>query len=78
MIEIKNIKIQPVQIVVKSGKAPRHFKILHIPGIGNGKNIFYLEEERSTEYIKRAEDSGLIKTRIVDNTFGTGEKHGNT
>lgn len=78
MIEIKNVKRQPIQLIVRSRKSPKQFTVLHLPGIGNGKNIFYLEEERATEYIHRAEKSGHIKTRLVANTFGTGEKHGNS
>jgi hypothetical protein len=31
--------------------------------MGSGKNIFFLEEERSTEYIDRAEKSGLISIK---------------
>lgn len=78
MIEIQNIKKEPVQLIVRSRKSPKQFTLLHLPGTGAEKNIFYLEEERATEYIHRAEISGHIKTRIVANTFGTGEKHGNS
>ena len=78
MIEIKNVKRQPIQIIVRSRKSPKQFTVLHLPGIGNEKNIFYLEEERATEYIQRAEESGLIKTRRINTKFGTGEKHANT
>ena len=78
MIEVTNITTRPVSVTVRSLKSPRQFTILHIPAKGAGKNIFYLEEERATEYIQRAEKSGHIKTRLVANTFGTGEKHGNS
>jgi hypothetical protein len=78
MIEVTNITTRPVSVTVRSLKSPRQFTILHIPAKGAGKNIFYLEEERATEYIQRAEQSGLIKTRRVNTKFGTGEKHANT
>mgnify|MGYP007127768170 CR=1 FL=1 len=42
------------------------------------EHIFNLEEERSTEYIDRAQKAGLISTRYLVNSYGRGEKHGNT
>ncbi len=79
MIEITNLLQTPVSLFIKSARAPGHGTSLTIPGAGAGKNIFYLQEERATEYIQRAEQSGLIKTRYVDsNILRTGEKHGNT
>lgn len=66
MLEITNRNKFPLQLVVKSRKAPRTFTVLNIPGIGSGKNIFLLEEERSTDYILRAEKKGLITTKILD------------
>lgn len=78
MIEIKNLKRHPVQLIIKSKLAPDSFTVLNIPGVGKGKNIFRLEEERSTEYIDRAEKAGLISTRQLVNSLSTGDKHGNT
>lgn len=66
MLEITNRNKFPLQLVVKSRKAPRTFTVLNVPGIGSGKNIFLLEEERSTDYILRAEKEGLITTKILD------------
>jgi hypothetical protein len=66
VLEITNRNKFPLQLVVKSRKAPRTFTVLNIPGIGSGKNIFLLEEERSTDYILRAEKKGLITTKILD------------
>ena len=63
MLELKNRNKFPVQLIVKSKRAPRSFTTLNIPGMGSGKNIFFLEEERTTEYIDRAEKSGLISIR---------------
>ena len=74
MIEIKNNKRHPVQLIIKSRLAPKSFTVLNIPGVGKGKNIFHLEEERSTEYIDRAEKAGLISTR----NLSIGDKHGKT
>lgn len=69
MLEITNRNKFPLQLVVKSRRAPSSFTVLNVPGIGSGKNIFLLEEERSTDYILRAEKRGLITTKIL-NTRG--------
>ena len=66
MLELKNRNKFPVQLVIKSRRAPRSFTTLNIPGMGSGKNTFFLEEERSTEYIDRAEKSGLISIRHIN------------
>lgn len=67
MIEIKNKGRSPVQLVVRSRKAPRAFTTLIVPGIGKGKNIRLIEDELATEYIERVEKMGLISTRYVPN-----------
>jgi hypothetical protein len=67
MLEIKNKNKFPVQLVIRSRTAPRSFTVLNIPGIGCGKNIYHLEDERATEYIDRAEKDGLISTRYIPN-----------
>lgn len=67
MIEIKNKGKSPVQLVVRSRKAPRAFTTLIIPGIGKGNNVRLIEDELSTEYIERVEKLGLISTRYVSN-----------
>jgi len=66
MLELKNRNKFPVQLIIKSRRAPRSFTTLNIPGMGSGKNIFFLEEERSTEYIDRAEKDGLISIRHIN------------
>jgi hypothetical protein len=63
MIEIKNKTRGPVQILIRSRKSPKSFTTLNVPGIGSGKNIYMLEDERNTEYVGRAEKMGLISTR---------------
>lgn len=63
MLEITNRNKFPLQLVVLSRRAPRAFTVLNIPGVGSGKNTFLLEEERSTDYILRAEKRGLITTK---------------
>ena len=65
MLEIKNKNKFPVQLIIKSKKSPRSFTTLNIPGIGSNKNIYLLEEERSTEYINRAEKKGLISIKYI-------------
>lgn len=67
MIEIKNKTKSPVQILVRSRKAPRAFTTLIIPGIGKGKNVKVIADELVTEYIERVEKMGLISTRYVPN-----------
>jgi hypothetical protein len=67
MIEIKNKLKSPVQLVVRSRKAPRAFTTLIIPGIGKGNNVRLIEDELATEYIERVEKMGLISTRYVPN-----------
>lgn len=65
MIEIKNKTKSPVQILIRSRKAPKSFTTLNVPGIGAGNNVYLLEDERSTEYVERAEQMGLISTRHI-------------
>jgi hypothetical protein len=67
MIEIKNKQKSPVQLVVRSRKAPRAFTTLIIPGIGKGNNVRLIEDELVTEYIERVEKMGLITTKYVPN-----------
>ena len=69
MLEIKNKQRFPVQLIIRSRKAPRSFTVLNIPGIGCGKNIFYLEDERATEYIDRADNDGLITVKQLPNNI---------
>jgi hypothetical protein len=73
MLEIKNKQKYPVQLVVRSRKASRAFTCLNIPGVGGGKNVYYLEDERATEYIDRAEKEGLISTKQIPNKTRKGE-----
>jgi hypothetical protein len=63
MIEIKNKTKSPIQLVIRSRKAPKAFTTLNIPGVGAGKNTYLLEDERNTEYVERAEKLGLISTK---------------
>jgi len=65
MIEITNKTKCPVQLIVRSKTHPRSLTTLNIPAIGKGKNIFYLEDERTTEYIDRLVKSKLISTRYI-------------
>ena len=65
MIEIVNKNKFPVQIIVRSRLDSRKFTVKNIPGIGKGKNIFYLEDERRTDYIDRLEKMKLISTKYI-------------
>ena len=65
MIEITNKMQCPVQLVVRSRRKSRAFTTLNVPGRGNGKNKVLLEDERTTEYIDRAVQAGLITVNYV-------------
>jgi len=67
MIEITNKKRHPVQLVVRSRKAPRAFTTKNVPGVGAGKNVIRLEDELHTEYIDRLQKMGLISVRHIQN-----------
>jgi hypothetical protein len=73
MLEIKNKQKFPVQILVRSRTAPRAFTCLNIPGVGGGKNVYYLEDEKNTDYVERAEKDGLISVRHIPNKTKKGE-----
>ena len=74
MIEIRNRQRFPVQLVVRSKKRARSFTTLNIPGMGSGNNVYYLEDERTTEYVDRLEKMSFIKTRHIPNReFNKGE-----
>ena len=75
MIEITNKQKSPIQLVVKSKKQPHSMTCLNIPGVGSGKNIYYLEDELSTELVERAEQKfKLITTKYIPNKeFNKGE-----
>jgi hypothetical protein len=73
MIEITNRTRGPVQIVVRSKKAPRAFTTMIVPGIGSNKNVIYIEDERHTDIVDRVKGMGLITTRQVPNKKHKGE-----
>jgi hypothetical protein len=73
MLEIKNNKKFPVQLIVKSNVRTKSFTTLIVPGVGRGKNIYLLEDERVTDYIDRAVKDGLITTRHIPNKKLKGE-----
>lgn len=66
MLEIKNKNKFPVQLIIMSKKATRSFTVLNIPGVGSKKNVYFLEDERATEYIDRAEQKGLISVKHIN------------
>ena len=73
MLEITNRQRHPVQLIVRSRRATKSFTTLNIPGIGKGNNIYFLEDERSTDYIDRAEKDGLISIRNITTPTRKGE-----
>lgn len=73
MLEIINRNRFPVQLIVRSRKATRSFTTLNVPGVGSGKNVYLLEDERSTEYIDRAAKDGLIAIRKITKQTRKGE-----
>lgn len=73
MLEITNKKRHPVQLIIRSRRATKSFTTLNLPGVGAGKNVLVLEDERSTPYIDRAEKDGLISIRHITNKLRKGE-----
>ncbi len=73
MIEIKNKLRSPVQVLVRSKKAPKAFTTLIIPGIGAGKNTRTIADELVTDVIERVEKMGLISTRYIPNRVEKGD-----
>lgn len=75
MIEIRNKNKFPVQLVVKARQKPNSFTTLNIPGRGAGKNVYYLQDELTTEYVERCEkEFKLITTKYIpDREFNKGE-----
>jgi hypothetical protein len=69
MIEMTNLTRGPVQIVVRTAQGKK-FTCLNIPGIGKHDNIRFIEDERHTDYIDKAEKDGLIKVRRVKQAKG--------
>ena len=67
MLKITNITKSPVQILIKSGKAPNRLAVKNIPGIGKGNNEYLCKDEKVTDYIQRVEKEGLIKTQYISN-----------
>ena len=68
MIRIENRQKSPVQLVVKSKDRPHSMCTVNIPGLGSGHNVYYLEDELTTQYVERAEKNfGQIKTRYIPN-----------
>lgn len=64
MIEITNKTRGPVQLLIRK-KIGKEFTTLTIPGLGLGNNVYLLEDERHTEYIDKAEKTGLIVQKKV-------------
>lgn len=67
MLEVRNKGRSPVQLVVRSRRAPNAFTTKIVPGIGKGKNVCLIEDELVTEYIERVEKMGLITTKYIPN-----------
>ena len=68
MIEIRNTQRSPIQIIVRSKLDSHAFTVKNICGIGKGKNIFCLEDERTTPYIDRLAKAKLISVRYIPDT----------
>lgn len=65
MIELKNKQKYPVQLVIKCKNKTRAMTVLNIPGVGSGKNVYYLADERATPYIDKAVKEGLITKKYL-------------
>lgn len=73
MIKITNKSRSPIQLIIRSKKLSRSFTTLAIKGLGSGKNTYYLEDERKTDYIDRVEKMGLITTQHIPNKIKKGD-----
>jgi hypothetical protein len=73
MIEIRNKGYSPVQLMVRSRKAPRSFTTQIVPGIGNKQNVILIEDEKVTDQIDGLEQRGLISTRHIPNKKNKGD-----
>ena len=74
MIEITNKQRSPIQLVIKNRKQPHSMTCLNIPGLGCGKNVCYLADELTTEFVQRAENNKFITTKYIPNKeFKKGE-----
>ena len=67
MIEIRNKERGPIQLVVRSRTRPKAFTTLIVPGVGQNKNVILIEDEKTTDYVDRAEKSGHISIRHIPN-----------
>lgn len=67
MIEIRNKERGPIQLVVRSKNKPKSFTTQIIPGIGAGKNVVYIDDEKTTDYVERAATKGHISTKYIPN-----------
>lgn len=66
MLEITNRQKGPIQLMVRSKKKLDSFSTLAIPGIGAGRNVVLIEDERVTDHINFVEhELKLISTRFV-------------
>ena len=68
MLEIRNKQRYPVQIIVRSRLDSHSFTVKNICGVGKGKNVFLLEDERRTDYIDRLEKAKLISVKYIPDT----------
>lgn len=74
MLEITNRNKFPVQVMVRSRKTTRAFTTLTIPGVGAGKNVVTIEDERTTPNIDKVEKQfRLVTTKHIPKKFAKGE-----
>ena len=69
MIEIRNKGRSPIQLTIRSRETTKSFSTLVVPGIGNNKNVYLLEDERMTDNITQAKDRGLISIKHIPNNL---------
>lgn len=70
MIEIRNTQRSPIQLMVRSKRAPRTYTTKVVPGIGSKNNVIYIEDEDITDEIHRCENRGLITIKHITATKG--------
>lgn len=66
MIEVTNRQRSPVQLIIRSRRHPNAFTTKNVPGVGGGKNVVWIADELTTEYVERLARTGFITTRQVN------------
>lgn len=73
MLELTNRTKGPLQVMVRSRRKVDTFTTLTIPGVGSGKNVVLIEDERITENIERLRRDKLLVYTYIEDVITKGE-----